>query len=150
MKASIKKYNLPDRSSLLDMLQIIQDSHGYISEKSIADVSKLLSLPSAKIYGIASFYDQFRFTPYGKFHIKICDGTSCHISDSPVIIRELEKILKIKPNETTHDGKYSLETVTCLGACGKAAILSVNDKYYTEVIPEKLKELLDTLNVIEE
>ena len=150
MNANKGKYYIPDRSLLLDMLLNIQETSGYLSEEAIAEVGKQLGLASAKIYGIASFYDQFRFEPIGKYHIKVCDGTSCHLSESSAIIRELEKILKIKKGQTTRDGKFSLETVTCLGACEKAAIISINNNYYTEIIPEKLKEFLDNLNETEE
>ena len=150
MNASKGKYYLPDRSLLLDMLLNIQETSGYLSEEAIADVSKQLGLASAKIYGIASFYDQFRFEPLGKYHIKMCDGTSCHLSNSPIILHELEKLLKIKPGQTTKDGKFSIETVSCLGACSKAAIISINNEYYTEIIPERIKELLDNLNETEE
>ena len=150
MNASKEKHYKPDRSLLLDMLLNIQEVKGYLSEEAIAEVSQELGLATSKVFGIASFYDQFRFEPKGRYHIKVCNGTSCHLSESSIIIKELEKVLMIKQGQTTRDGMYSIETVNCVGACGKSTVISINNEYYTEVTSERLKEILENLNETEE
>jgi len=145
----IEKQNNTDRRDLLDVLQEIQEVEGYLSEEAIIKTSKFFKLASAKIYGIASFYDQFKFLPQGKYHIRVCNGTACHLSDTAGIRKELEKLLKIQHGQCTRDGKYSIEYVPCLGACGLSPVLSINGNYYSSVKSVEIKEMLENINITE-
>ena len=130
------------RDKLIPVIQEIQDEFGYLSEESVNELSVHLNLPASKIYGLATFYNQFRFSPPGKYHIRICEGTGCHIEGAALLIKEVEKLLKIKDGETTRDGKFSLEILSCIGACGQAPVISVNDEYYASVDKKKIREII--------
>ena len=140
----INKYGEAGRDSLIPILQEIQDNEGWLSEKSLTEVGEHLELPVSKIYGVATFYNQFRFQPKGKYHIQICRGTACHVLGSSNVQSELEKILKIKTDETTKDGMFSLEVVACIGACGLAPVISINGKFYAKVTAESVKEIIES------
>ena len=113
------------RDKLIPILQEIQNFYGYLNEQMIKKVSTHLKLPTSKIYGIATFYNQFSFVPWGKNHIRICHGTSCHVNGGASLIRELEKLLQLKHGETTRDGNFSLEIVACLGACSRSPMIEI-------------------------
>ncbi len=138
------KYKKAGRDSLIPILQEIQDHDGWLSESSLTEVGKLLNLPISKIYGVATFYNQFRFQPKGKNHIQICRGTACHVLGSSNVQNELQKTLKIKSDETTKDGQFSLEVVACIGACGLAPVISINGKFYAGVTPTSIKEIIES------
>jgi len=125
----ISRYKAGSRESLLPLLQDIQIEFGYLNEEAILKVGQHIKLPSSKVYGIATFYDQFRFVQKGKFHIKVCRGTSCHMHGSLNILHEVENVLKIKEGQTSRDGRFSLEAVSCMGACGSAPVLNVNGEF---------------------
>ncbi len=132
------------RDCLIPILQDIQDQYGYLSESSVIEVGQYLDLPSSKIFGLASFYNQFRFEPRGRFHISLCKGTSCHVAGASEIARELEKKLKIGPGETTRDGTFSLELVACMGACHLAPLIRVNDNYHAKLSSRNIKGIIDS------
>lgn len=131
------------RDKLLPLLQEIQTELGYISEEAISKISGLTGLPTSKVYGVATFYDQFRFSPPGRCHIKVCNGTSCHINHSALIIKELEKILKIKPGQTSRDGAFSFETVNCMGACGLSPVININGNFIYGFALQELKAIIE-------
>jgi NADH-quinone oxidoreductase subunit E len=139
----IKNHMNVQRDSLLPLLQEIQNELGYLSEESINRIGRSLNLPTSKIYGVATFYDQFRFEPKGTFHFRICHGTACHIEKSARIIQEAERLLKIRQGQTTRDGMFSIEVVNCMGACGLSPVISVNEKYYHGIQPRDLKEIIE-------
>ncbi len=130
------------RDKLIPLLQDIQDEFGYLSEESVNAVSEHLGLPAGKIYGLATFYNQFRFSPKGRYHICICHGTGCHLEGAGNLIREIQKLLQIGDGETTRDGKFSLEVLSCIGACGQAPVISVNGQYFDRVDKKKLKDII--------
>jgi len=103
----ISRYKSGSREALLPLLQDIQLEYGYLNEEAILKVGRHIKLPSGKVYGIATFYDQFRFVPKGKFHIKVCKGTSCHMHGTSGILREVERVLNVKEGNTTRDGRFS-------------------------------------------
>ncbi|HLO90175.1 MAG: NADH-quinone oxidoreductase subunit NuoE [Chloroflexota bacterium] len=138
-----RKMNV-QRDNLLPLLQDIQNELGYLSEEAINRIGQITGLPTSKIYGVATFYDQFRFDPPGHFHIKVCHGTACHVSDSTRIIHELERLLKIKSGQTTRDGMYSLEVVNCMGACAVSPVININGDYFHGVDTKKVKEILES------
>ncbi len=138
------KHKDEKRDSLIPILQEIQESLGYLSENAIVKVGKHLKLPTSKIYGVATFYNQFRFEPLGKYHIQICRGTACHVLGSATVLEELEKYLKIKAGQTTKDGLFSIEVVACIGACGLAPVITVNGEFHAKVTTENIKQIVDT------
>lgn len=133
----ISRYKAGSREALLPLLQDIQIEYGYLNEEAILKVGQHIKLPSSKVYGIATFYDQFRFVQKGRFHIKVCRGTSCHMHGSSGILREVERVLNIREGNTTRDGRFSLEAVSCMGACGSAPVMNVNGEFKTAIsIPD--------------
>jgi NADH-quinone oxidoreductase subunit E len=145
----IEKQNNTDRSDLLDVLQEIQEVEGYLSEEAIVKISRFFRLTSTKIYGIASFYDHFKFAPQGKFHIRVCNGTACHLTDTANLRKEFEKLLKIQHGQCTRDGLFSIEYVPCMGACGLSSVISINGEYYSSVKPIDVKDILENLKKLE-
>ena len=127
IKELAKKY--PEkRSAVLPSLYLIQDEFGWLPDPAIRQLAELLDLAPNKIYGVATFYTMFNVEPVGKYHIQVCRNVSCQLMGAKTIIEHLSKKLGIKPGETTTDGKYTLSTVECLGACGSAPVMMINDK----------------------
>lgn len=139
----INKHKEGSREALLPLLQDIQIEYGYLNEEAILKVGQHIKLPSSKVYGIATFYDQFRFAPKGKFHIKVCRGTSCHMHGTAGILREVERVLNLKEGNTTRDGQFSLEAVSCMGACGSAPVLNVNGEFKTAIAIQDIAQIID-------
>lgn len=131
------------RDKLIPILQEVQAAEGYLSEASIVSIGKHLNLPASKIYGVATFYNQFRFQPKGRFHIMICRGTACHVKGSAKVLDTLTRSLKIQPGQTSRDGIFSLEVVACMGACALAPALAINGEFFPKVSPGKIVKLLD-------
>jgi NADH-quinone oxidoreductase E subunit len=129
--------------SLIPILQKIQEEEGCLSREAVIEVGKTLDIPSSKIYGVATFYNQFRFEPQGKYHVQVCRGTACHVLGSATVLQELEKMLKIKAGQTTRDGKFSMEVVACIGACGLAPVICVNGEFHAKVTKEELQGIID-------
>jgi NADH:ubiquinone oxidoreductase subunit E len=126
-------------------LQAVQDEYGYLSEEAVSKIGLHLGLPTSKIYGLATFYNQFSFVPRGRYHIALCNGSACHLEGSRDILAELTKILGISDGESTQDGLFSLEVLSCIGACGQAPVVSVNGEYYTGVSVKKIREVISRL-----
>lgn len=145
IKSIIEKYKDAKRDSLISILQEVQDKEGYVSKEAMKEIAKLLKIPASKVYGVATFYNQFRFEPLGKYHIMVCRGTACHVKGSLQTLNMVEEVLKIKPGQTTKDGLFSLETVACMGACSIAPVISINGEFYGEMTPEKLKKLISSI-----
>ena len=140
----ISKYPNAEQHSLIPILQDIQNTDGFLSENAIVEVGDYLNLPTSKIYGVATFYNQFRFQPVGKNHIQVCRGTACHVLGSATVLEELEKNLKIKAGDTSKDGLFSIEVVACIGACGLAPVIAINGNFHAKVTPESLKEIIES------
>lgn len=140
----ISRYKSGSREALLPLLQDIQDIFGHLNEEAVLKVGKHINLPATKVYGIATFYDQFRFTPKGKNHIKVCRGTSCHMHGSLNILSEVERILNVKEGQTTRDGRFSLELVSCMGACSAAPVLNINGEFHIALTVQDIASLIDT------
>ena len=138
-----KEYPNAGKDTLIPILQKIQETEGYLSQSAIEEVGRQLRLPASKIYGVATFYNQFRFEPLGKYHVQVCRGTACHVLGSATVQEELEKILRIKPGQTTRDGLFSLEVVACIGACGLAPVICVNGEFHAKVTRESLKSIVE-------
>lgn len=142
-KPLLQAFGAAKRDSLIPILQRAQEVHGYLSEEAIAEIGRHLKLPASKVYGVATFYNQFRFTPKGKFHIMLCRGTACHVKGSLRLLDTVTRTLRLQPGQTTRDGMFSLEVVACMGACGLAPAMSVNGQMYAKVTPKKLGKIIE-------
>jgi len=140
----LSKHKGLKRDSLIPILQEIQEKEGFLSEEAMVKTGSLLKIPTSKIYGVATFYNQFRFEPKGRFHIQVCRGTACHVLGSLTVLQEIEKKLKIKAGQTTRDGLFSIEVVACIGACGLAPVICVNGAFHANVNAQSIKEIIDT------
>lgn len=145
--AILETYSHLGRHGLIPILQDIQEQIGCLNEETVVLVGKSLGIPTSKIYGLATFYNQFRFEKKGKYHLQVCNGTSCRLNGSKWIVDYIEKNLKIKNGQTTRNGLVSLEVVTCMGACNHGPTILINGEYYTHLTPDKLKNILDELIV---
>lgn len=131
---------------IVAILQDIQEEYRYLPREAFDYLAEQLNVSLAKIFSIATFYENFSLSPKGKYVIKICDGTACHVRKSIPILEALRKELKLSGDKkTTDDLMFTVETVSCLGACGLAPVLTVNDKVYPAMTPEKAIELLGEL-----
>lgn len=127
---------------MIPLLQAVQDEFGYISEEAIVRIGSHLSLPTSKVYGLATFYNQFSFSPRGVYHISLCNGTACHLGGSGELYKELSKLLAIGDGETTRDGLFSLEVQSCIGACGQPPVMAVNDMHYSGIGVKEVREII--------
>lgn len=127
---------------LISVLQKVQETFGWISEENVYEISKYLKVPSAKIYGVATFYTQFRLKPLGRHLISLCRGTACHVKGSERLIPVFEQELKCKVGETTKDGRFTLNCVACLGACSLAPVVCIDNDFYGNVQAKDIKKIL--------
>ncbi|MDR2176476.1 MAG: NAD(P)H-dependent oxidoreductase subunit E [Treponema sp.] len=133
-------------SSIIAILQGIQEKYRYIPPESFPYLARRLGVSEARVYSVATFYENFSLEPKGKFIIKVCDGTACHVRKSIPILNRLREILGLSDSKiTTGDLGFTVETVSCLGACGLAPVITVNDKVYPAMDPEKAETLLAEL-----
>lgn len=139
-----EKYERGNRSHLIGLLQDVQEVYGYIPEIAMIDIGEFLELPTSSVFGVATFYNQFRLTPLGKNVINVCRGTACHVKDSANILFALESELGIKVGMTTRDKEFTIEQVACIGACSIAPVISINGEYFgrlkTKDIPKLIAE----------
>lgn len=138
----LKNYPAGGTDNLIPILQEIQSGQGYLSEDSLVQVGRYLSIPTSRIYGVATFYNQFRFEPTGKYHFQVCRGTACHVLGSATVLEALEKELKIRAGHTSRDGMFSIEVVACIGACGLAPVICVNGTFHAKVTAESLIKIV--------
>ncbi len=130
------------KGALIPVLHKVQDLYGYLPEEVIEVVSAELSIPMAEIYGVATFYSYFSFAPKGEHVIKVCLGTACYVKGSQALLDKLSNELHVPANETTEDGKFTLEATRCLGACGLAPVLMIDDEVYGELVPSDIPRIL--------
>ena len=127
--------------ALIPMLQAVQGRLGYLPSEALGTVARHTRVPRSRVYGVASFYSQFRFNPIGRQRVSVCRGTACHVGGARMILEELERNLGISEGQTTEDMEYSLETVACIGCCGLAPCISVNDDVAAKLTPKKVRKL---------
>jgi NADH-quinone oxidoreductase E subunit len=144
----LKKYKQGKREDLIPILQEIQEETGYLSEEAIVKVGNFLGLSTTKIYGLATFYDRFRFIPSGKIKIRICHGTSCFLNGSEAIINKMKDEIGVLPGQTTRNGNFTYEIVSCMGGCNNGPVINVNGEYSTHIKAEQLPELLKKLKYV--
>jgi len=132
-----------ERQELINILQDVQKRWGYLPPEAMRAVVGFLRVPESAVYGVATFYSQFKFVPQGRHTIKVCLGTACHVQGGEQMLDVLERRLEIKPGETSADGEYDLERVACLGCCALAPVVTVDEKTYSQMSVLKLQGLLD-------
>lgn len=130
-----------EKSNLIPILQEVQEGLGYLPEGVMQRIARFLRLPESTVYGVSTFYAQFTFIPTGKKLVKVCRGTACHVRGGARILREVEKVLGLKPGETAKDMEYSLETVACIGACALAPTMRINKETYGQMTTRKVMEV---------
>ena len=145
MEYVFKEY-LPVKDNLIQILNEVQEKFGYVPEEAQIKISEFLKIPMAEIYGVITFYSRFTLEPKGEYTISVCLGTACYVKGSQKILDRLKERLKIEPGQTTEDGKISLDTTICVGACGLAPVFTVNGDVYGKATVKKLDEVLDSLH----
>jgi len=146
METLTKKQEIKEQS-LIEILQNIQNKFSYLPKNELYKISKDNNISLAEIYSTATFYSQFKFNKPGKYQVKVCHGTACHINDAVSISNTVEDILNIKPGETDSEGIFSLENVACLGCCSLAPVIMINDKIYGKLDNKKLKKIINELKI---
>ena len=127
---------------LIPLLQSAQDHFGYIPRMAIADIAATTGVPESEVYGVITFYSQFRLRPMGKYVIKVCDGTACHVQNSRLIIDTIEDELEIKVGGTTGDNLFTLGTVACIGCCSLSPVMMINDDTHGLLTPQSVRKIL--------
>lgn len=141
---SIVEPYLGKKEMVIPVLQKVQDHFGYLPRPAMEQVSQRMRIPLSRLYGIATFYAQFKMKPRGRYIIRVCKGTACHIQGSPKIADRIEELLGIESGETTDDLRFTLEEVACIGACALAPVIMINDDPHGRLTMDKIKEILDS------
>ena len=144
MKKILDVYKV-DKENLIPILNDVQEKYGYIPKIAQLEISKYLNVPMAEIYGVITFYSRFTLEPKGKYNISVCLGTACFVKGSQSILDRLKDRLKLEEGKTSKDGKFSIDTTRCVGACGIATVFTVNDEVYGHATVKKLDEVIDKL-----
>jgi NADH-quinone oxidoreductase subunit E len=140
--SNILKRHGGEHNGLIPILFEIQKEFGYLPKEAMKRVAEYLGMKPVDIWGVATFFNQFRLTPLGKHHVKVCMGTACHLAGGRLVMEALERELKIKVGETSGDGHFSLERVACIGCCMLAPVTVIKDKIYPKMSPFKVEESL--------
>ncbi len=138
----LSKYE-KDKSNLIQILNEVQETYGYIPEDVQLEISKYLGIEMAEIYGVITFYARFTLKPKGKYNIAVCLGTACFVKGSEKVLDRVKQKLGIDVGQTTKDGKFSIEATRCIGACGLAPVFTVNDEVYGKATPELVDKVID-------
>jgi NADH-quinone oxidoreductase subunit E len=131
-----------NRGSLIPVLQDVQEAFGFLSEETVEELARLMGISANEIYGVATFYAQFRFSPPGRHRIQSCQGTACHVRGGRKILEELEHRLGITAGQTTADGQFDLERLACLGCCALAPVVAVDGKVHARMTAKKIPSVL--------
>ena len=132
-----------DHDLLIPLLQEIQEEEGFLSAEAMTLVAEAVETPVSRVHGVATFYNQFRFTPLGEHVIEVCRGTACHVKQSLELARHLKRRLRLRPDGNSADGRFTVISVACLGACSIAPVIKLDGEFYGHLTTEKLDALLD-------
>jgi NADH-quinone oxidoreductase subunit E len=138
----LERYPHAGRDALIPILQEVQAARGFISKDAVVAIGRHLNLAASKIYGVATFYNQFRFHAPGQYHVQVCRGTACHVKGSSDVLDALCHELGVEPGQTTRDGSFSLEVVACIGACGLAPVIAINGEFHAGVTRDKVSRII--------
>lgn len=142
ISAILQEFGEATRDTLIPLLQRVQEVEGYLSEQAVTELGRYLNLPASKIYGVATFYNQFRFAARGRHHIVLCRGTACHVKGSLRLVDKAAELLRLEPGHTSRDGHFSLEVVACMGACGLAPAINVDGETIAKATPKRLERTI--------
>lgn len=131
------------QGGLIPLLQKVQGEFGYVPEEAIFGISDVLGVPASEVFGVLTFYAQFRLTPQGRNLVRVCRGTACHVRGSPRILRVVERYLDIRAGETSPDLEYTLESIACFGSCSLSPVMVVNEDIYGRLTPERALQILE-------
>lgn len=146
----LAKYN-HDATNLIAILQQVQAEYRYLPQDILTYISTAIGRSPSEIFGVATFYSQFSLEPKGKYEIKLCDGTACHVRRSMPVLQAIREKLKLAPGETTTKNlRFSVDTVSCLGACGLAPVVLINEKVYPQMTPESIVKVINEINRLED
>ncbi len=134
------------RDQLIPLLQEVQAREGFLSQKAMSELAAALDTPVASVYGVATFYNQFRFAPLGEHVIELCRGTACHVKQSLALQQHLQRRLRLRPDGNSADRRFTVLYVACLGACSIAPVIKLDGEFYGHLTIEKLDALLDSLD----
>ncbi|MEW5908318.1 MAG: NADH-quinone oxidoreductase subunit NuoE [Thermodesulfobacteriota bacterium] len=144
--SKLKSYE-KNRKNLIPMLQTVQQEIAFLPKEALEIVSTHLEIPLSEVYGVATFYNQFRFVPPGKHPIKVCLGTACHVKSSDIILENFERKLGIKEGQTTENREFSIERVACVGCCALAPVALVGDSLFGKMTPSKVEGIFTRIQV---
>ena len=130
------------KGALIPVLQEAQDAYGYLSKEVIQRIGEKMNIPTSQIFGVVTFYSQFHLNPRGQNIIRVCQGTACHVRGAKAILKAIEDKLNVVAGKTTNDLKFTLETVACIGACGLAPVMMINDDTHGRLTPEIVPDIL--------
>ncbi len=140
---SILKLHQGKSGSLIPILQEVQAQYGYLPEEVMQCIADKLKIPASKVYGVVTFYAQFRISPQGKNLLKVCCGTACHVQGGGQILESIKDALDLHSADTTTDGKFTLQEVACLGCCGLAPVVTLNEEVHAKITNKKVKEIIN-------
>jgi NADH-quinone oxidoreductase E subunit len=142
MLMNIINKNKDNNGALMQILHDVQDSFGYIPYEAQKVIAEELNVPLSEVYGVITFYSRFTLNPVGKYKVGVCLGTACYVKGSDKVLERIENILKIKAGETSADGLYSIDATRCVGACGLAPVMTINEDVYGKLVPEDVDKIL--------
>jgi len=140
----------PERSQLIPILQMVQKAIAYLPSEALGIVADYLNISAAEVFGVATFYNQFRFNPPGNYPFKICLGTACHVKGGEIILENVERKLNIKDGETTLDREFSIERVACVGCCALAPVAMIGETIHGNMAPSKVEGLFTRIEIEKE
>lgn len=132
-----------EKSELIPLLQDVQEEFGYLPEEAMREVAHFVRLPESKVFGVVTFYARFHLQPRGRHIIRLCCGTACHVRGGSKVADKVKDVLKVDVGETTGDNKFTYEEVACIGACGLAPVMTIDEKTYGKLNPEKVKSIIE-------
>lgn len=142
-RRQLRRYG-KEKGSIIPLLQAAQDIYSYVPSEIVSVISEATLIPQSSIYGVATFYKQFRLKPVGKHIIKVCQGTACHVNGSKEIMKAVEEHLSVGENENTEDGLFTLQSVACLGCCSLSPAVMIDDETYGKLTPDSIRSILDS------
>lgn len=145
----ILKHYVGHNGAVIPVLQKIQETYGYLPAESILKAAEVLNISVSSMYGVATFYSQFRLTPVGKYIIKVCHGTACHVQNATAVSESIEESLEIKDGQTTADGLFTLESVACLGCCSLAPVMMISGETYGKLTGKSAVKVVNDIRMQE-
>lgn len=137
----LQRYANASQDQLIPILQDVQEAFGYLSREAMVTIAKHLRLPLSRVYGVATFYNQFRYDAPGKHHVQVCRGTACHVRGSAPLLEAIKRELEVEAGGTTSDGAFSVEVVACVGACGLAPVIVIDGNMHANADASELKKI---------